>query len=173
MKIQELPTGKGYADVVFVPRKGSSKPAMIVELKHDKAAEGAIAQIRLQNYPQLVTEFSGSILLVGICYCRKSKKHTCVIEKIDKTQGVVKEFVAKDSRSSQGVIKEHSWSSKQKAILDYCVEPRTLEEITLHLNVADRYYLKRTHINPMLGKSLYMTDPDTPTSPTQRYYTKK
>lgn len=173
VKIQELPTGKGYADVVFVPRRGSSKPAMIVELKHDKAVVGAIAQIRNQNYPQLVTEFTGSILLVGISYSRTSKKHTCVIERIEKTQGVVKEFVAGDSRSSQGVVKELSWSARQQEIIDYCTEPHTLEEIAFHLNVVDRYYLKRKHINPMLGKCLYMTDPDTPTSPTQRYYTKK
>lgn len=137
------------------------------------AAAGAIAQIRQQNYPQLVSEFSGSILLVGISYGRKSKRHTCVIERIEKTQGVVKELSSQNSRSSQGVVKEYSWSVKQQAILDYCAEPRTLEEITLYLNVADRYYLKRKHINPMLDKSLFMTEPDTPTSPSQRYYTKK
>lgn len=172
VKVQELPTGKGYADVVFLPRKGSMKPAMIIELKHDKAAEGAIAQIRQQNYPQLVSEFSGSILLVGVNYCRKNKKHTCVIERIDKSHGVVRESAVCDSRSSQGVVKEFSWTKKQQEILDFCVVPHTLEEIAVHLHVTDRYYLKRKHINPLLGGSLFMTDPDSPNSPKQRYYKK-
>lgn len=176
VKIQELPSGKGYADVVFIPRKGSSKPAMIVELKYDKAAEGALAQIKQQDYPQLVTEFSGSILLVGISYSRKSKKHTCVIKRIDKTQGVLKELPYENSKSclqkTQGVVKECLWSKKQQAIIDFCAEPRTLEEIAIHLHAADRYYLKRIHINPMLGKSLFMTEPEVPTSPNQKYFCK-
>lgn len=79
---------------------------MIVELKNENAAEGAIAQILRNNYPQLVSEFSGSILLVGINYSRKSKKHTCVIERIEIAQGVVKERPIQNSRSSQGVLME-------------------------------------------------------------------
>ena len=35
VQIQELPSGTGYADVVFIPRKGSDRTAMIVELKFD------------------------------------------------------------------------------------------------------------------------------------------
>lgn len=120
-----------------------------------------------------MADFSGSILLVGISYNRKSKKHTCVIERIEKTHGVVKELVRENSRSSQVAVKEYSWSKKQQAILDYCSEPHTLEEIAIHFTVADRYYLKKKHINPMLGKCLYMTDPNTPTSPKQKYFCKK
>lgn len=44
-----MPSGKGYADIVFLPRKHSDKPAMIVELKWNKAAEGAIGQIKKKN----------------------------------------------------------------------------------------------------------------------------
>lgn len=168
VKIQELPSGKGYADVVFVPRKGSLKPAMIVELKHDKTSGGAIEQIRHQNYPLLVAELSTPVLLVGINYDQKSKKHSCEIVRYDKTQGVVKEF----SRSSQGVVKEYSRSSKQQRILDFCTVPHTLEEIASHLDVSDRYYLKRMYINQLLGKVLFMTDPENPNNPKQRYYCK-
>ncbi len=32
--IDEMPTGKGYADLVFIPRPCSDKPAMVVELKY-------------------------------------------------------------------------------------------------------------------------------------------
>lgn len=82
VKIQELPTGKGYADIAFIPRKGSDKPAMIVELKYDKSAEGALAQIREKNYPETLAGLSARILLVGINYDSKSKKHECRIEEI-------------------------------------------------------------------------------------------
>ena len=43
---RELPAGKGFADIVFIPRRYSDKPAIIVELKWDKTAEGAIKQIK-------------------------------------------------------------------------------------------------------------------------------
>lgn len=79
--VRELPTGKGYADVVFLPRKGSDKPAMIVELKWNKSEQGAIEQIKKKEYGKELAEYSGNMLLVGINYDKKSKKHSCVIEK--------------------------------------------------------------------------------------------
>lgn len=85
---------------------------------------------------------------------------------------ILKELADQNSRSTQGVVIEHSWSSKQQSILEFCKVPHTLEDIAVHLNSNDRYYLKRKHINPMLGKSLFMTDPETPTSPKQKYYSK-
>ena len=77
--------------------------------------------------------------------------------------------VGENSRSSQGVLKEYTLSRKQKTILDYCTQPRTLEEIASHMQVSDKYYLKRKHIDPILGTRLLMTEPDSPTSPTQKY----
>ncbi|MGN0153991.1 MAG: AAA family ATPase [Lachnospiraceae bacterium] len=79
--IRELPTGKGFADVVFLPRKYSDKPAMIVELKYDQSAEGAIAQIKEKRYVESLKEYHGNLLLVGINYDKTSKQHECVIEK--------------------------------------------------------------------------------------------
>ena len=81
IQIQELPTGIGYADVVYLPRKGSDKPALLIELKWDKTSEGAIAQIKSNQYVQGIQDYGGEILLVGINYDSKSKKHECVIEK--------------------------------------------------------------------------------------------
>jgi hypothetical protein len=81
LKIEELPAGIGYADVVYLPKKGSAMPIMIVELKVNRTAEGAIAQIKNRNYPQALEGFSSDILLVGINYDAKSKEHSCVIEK--------------------------------------------------------------------------------------------
>lgn len=84
VQIQELPSGKGYADVVFIPKKTSDKPAMVIELKWNKEADTAIKQIKENNYPQLIKNLSGDIVLVGINYDEKSKKHECKIERIRK-----------------------------------------------------------------------------------------
>lgn len=81
LEFQELPSGKGYADVVFLPKRGSDKPLLLIELKWDKSSEGAIAQIKDKRYIQAIEDFGGDILLVGINYETKSKTHSCVIEK--------------------------------------------------------------------------------------------
>jgi hypothetical protein len=90
LRIEELPTGIGYADVVYLPKKGSTMPIMVVELKINKSAEGAIAQIKNRNYPQSLEGFGSDILLVGVNYDEKSKKHTCVIEKYVKASRLFK-----------------------------------------------------------------------------------
>jgi hypothetical protein len=84
VRIEELPTGFGYADVVYLPKKDSTMPIMVIELKWNKTAEGAIAQIKEKNYPQILEGFGNDILLVGVNYDEKSKKHSCVIEKWEK-----------------------------------------------------------------------------------------
>lgn len=83
--IRELPGGKGFADICFVPRTlHMDKPAMIIELKWDQGAIGAIAQIKDRHYVDALKEYRGNLLLVGINYDRKTKKHTCIIEKMQK-----------------------------------------------------------------------------------------
>lgn len=79
-KVREFPSGKGFADIVFIPRKHSDKPAMVVELKYDQSAEGAIAQIKERKYVDSLKEYQGDLLLVGINYDKSTKKHECVIE---------------------------------------------------------------------------------------------
>jgi hypothetical protein len=81
LRIEELPAGNGYADVVYLPKKGSELPIMVIELKYNQSAEGAIAQIKSKNYPQVLDGFGSEILLIGINYDKKSKKHSCCIEK--------------------------------------------------------------------------------------------
>lgn len=85
LKFEELPSGNGYADIVYFPKKTSNLPALVVEMKWDKSAEGAIAQIKKRNYLAAIKEFGGEILLVGINYDKDApageRKHTCVIEK--------------------------------------------------------------------------------------------
>ena len=82
--IRELPTGKGFADIVFLPHKYSDKPAMVVELKWDQSAETAIKQIKDKNYVQALERYTGEILLVGVNYDKERKAHQCVIEKFYK-----------------------------------------------------------------------------------------
>lgn len=77
---RELPTGKGFADLVFVP-VDSSKPAFVFELKYNKDAYTAINQIYEKNYPLSLDKYKGNIILVGINYEKKSKKYSCLIKK--------------------------------------------------------------------------------------------
>lgn len=83
-KVEELPTGHGIADVVFIPKRRSTLPAMIVELRWDKSAEGAIQQIKDKHYPRALNQFGGELVLVGINYDEHTKQHTCKIEKTSK-----------------------------------------------------------------------------------------
>ena len=81
-RVEELPSGHGIADVFFIPKRRSPLPAMIVELKWNKPAEGAIDQIKNRNYPAILKDYGGDILLVGVTYDEHSKQHTCQIERI-------------------------------------------------------------------------------------------
>ena len=79
--IREMPTGKGFADIFFLPRPmHMDKPAAVIELKKDKNAQGAIEQIKQKNYVKALEDYKGNLLLVGINYDAE-KKHSCVIEK--------------------------------------------------------------------------------------------
>ncbi len=82
--IREMPAGKGFADLVFIPDKHVDAPAMIVELKCDKSAQTAINQIHEKNYAKCLEGYSGEILLVGISYDKETKEHFCKIEKVNK-----------------------------------------------------------------------------------------
>ena len=83
---REMPTGKGFADIVFVPRRNADVPALVIELKYNQSSECAINQIKDRNYGDCLTDYSGEILLVGINYNKDDSKkhHSCLIEKIIK-----------------------------------------------------------------------------------------
>lgn len=80
--IRELPTGRGFADFVFLPKMEyvADYPAFIVELKWNRNADTALQQIKQNDYPQSLKQYTGNILLVGINYDKKDKVHRCVIE---------------------------------------------------------------------------------------------
>jgi len=83
-KVEEMATGHGLADIVFLPKRRSSLPAMIVELKWNDTAEGAIDQIKDRNYPRVLENYGGEIVLVGVNYDERDKLHHCRIERYNK-----------------------------------------------------------------------------------------
>ena len=77
---REFQTGKGFADLVLIPRKNVCTPAIIVELKYGHSADEAIDQIKERRYWEKASDYTGDILLVGINYDREAKTHQCKIE---------------------------------------------------------------------------------------------
>lgn len=78
--VHELPTGKGFADLAFLPHGNTNSPALVVELKYDRDAETAIKQIKEKRYDGRLKEYFGNLIMVGINYDKETKKHTCLIE---------------------------------------------------------------------------------------------
>jgi len=75
------------ADVVYLPKQRSLLPALVVELKWNRSSEGenhcsAIRQIKERNYPAVLQDYGGEVVMVGIDYDAKKKEHSCVIERI-------------------------------------------------------------------------------------------
>jgi len=87
--IMELDTGKGYADIVYLPSpKCPDKPALLIELKYNKTVRTAADQIRERNYPQALEHYQGNLILVGVNYDKDAKntdedykRHSCRIER--------------------------------------------------------------------------------------------
>lgn len=79
---QEYPSGKGFADLVFIPKHGFEKQyaTIVIELKWNQSANTALEQIKERNFTQDLEGTSDAILLVGINYDTKSKIHSCEIE---------------------------------------------------------------------------------------------
>lgn len=80
--IRELPTGRGFADLVFLPkREYPDMPVLLIELKWNETADTAIQQIKDRKYMKAVENYTGDILLIGISYDKKKTKHQCAIER--------------------------------------------------------------------------------------------
>ncbi|MBR0397274.1 MAG: AAA family ATPase [Eubacterium sp.] len=85
--IKEMTTGKGFADVVFIPRY-EGDPAMVIELKRNDCTESALDQIHQKQYFDSLQHYQGYMLLIGINYDEKKKTHTCAIEQVTKGTAV-------------------------------------------------------------------------------------
>lgn len=82
LRVDELPGGRGHADVAFIPKPGSALPPLVVELKWDKPVDAAISQIRARDYPAALSGLSGECVLVGITYREGTDEHECTIERV-------------------------------------------------------------------------------------------
>jgi len=82
-KFEELSSGKGFVDILFLPKLQTNRPALIIEMKWNKTAESAVTQIKDRDYMRFVEKvgYKGDVLLIGINYDVKSQHHSCVIEK--------------------------------------------------------------------------------------------
>lgn len=56
---------------------------MIVELKMDKTPDVAVSQACDRRHADVLSAYSGPLLIVGISYDRVSKRHWCKIKTID------------------------------------------------------------------------------------------
>ena len=82
------------------------------------------------------------------------------------TQGV------ENSRSKKARSKKARSNKKEKIIeriIAFCQEPHTLQEIAQELGFSDRYWMKKNHIDPLLGDVLQMTSVESKNAPTQKY----
>ena len=90
---RELAGGKGYADMVFVPRNTTNRPAIVVELKWNQSAGAAIDQIKKRQYVECLKGYTGEVILVGVNYNAgkegydEYKKNDCQIEKVELYNG--------------------------------------------------------------------------------------
>lgn len=80
---REIQAGKGFADMIYLPKKGKTALALIIELKYDKTADTAIKQIKEHQYIKYFDDYKSKVLLVGINYDTKSKVHDCSIEEVN------------------------------------------------------------------------------------------
>lgn len=88
--IQELDSGKGYADLVYLPSpKYPDKPVLLIELKYGKTVKTAADQIRSRDYPHRLEHYKGNILLISANYDKEVsstsvayKHHSCRMEKV-------------------------------------------------------------------------------------------
>ena len=82
---RELQSGKGSADLIYVPKRNINLPILLIEFKYGQSAEEAMNQIKEKEYFRryIDGDYSNDILLVGINYNPKTKEHQCLIEKLD------------------------------------------------------------------------------------------
>lgn len=80
--VREFHFGKGFADIAFIPCENANRPAVLVELRLNENAKGAIKQIESNKYHESLSQItSGDAIIVCINFNKKEKNHTCMIKK--------------------------------------------------------------------------------------------
>ena len=176
--VRELPTGKGFADIVMLPRIGVNKPAIVLELKNDKSANAAIDQIKTKGYAQSLKVYAGEVVLVGINYDKKTKKHECVIERLSNKSVLSsdKPVLSQDENVLSLLQNCPKLSGKQGnkalAVLRVVGEGEiSVADLMKRVGGTNRSRFKAQLIDPFVEALLIApTIPDKPNSSKQRYY---
>ena len=63
---RESPTGKGFADMVYMPNNGVKARALLIELKYDMTDKTAFDQIEARNYPDGLKFYHGDLYLLAV-----------------------------------------------------------------------------------------------------------
>ncbi|MBQ0058201.1 MAG: AAA family ATPase [Bacteroidales bacterium] len=155
--VRELPSGRGFADIVLIPRRGIEAPAIVLELKYNKSAETAISQIKQQRYVSSLSDFAGTILLVGINYDKKSKVHTCLIEEWTKSNTNLGKSNTKGNTNLGKSNTIDILTDRQQQVIDYCKnESHSANEIFLHLGIGKQAKHYKTYIKDLVSKGLLL-----------------
>lgn len=87
----------------------------------------------------------------------------------NKSQGVNNEIQGVDKIIKPELKNKKDKENLIKEIILFCREPKNLNEIAMFFGFKDKYHFKKIYINPILGKIIFMTEPDSPKSPSQKY----
>ena len=158
---RELPTGKGFADIVFVPRRNVDKPAIVIELKCNHSAESGLEQIKRKQYADSLRDYVGDVVLVGISYDEKTKEHSCVIERMGRENSQSKKKITKYGQKIHKVI----------LLLEALEKPLSASQMREICEKKDVSYFNRMTIQPMVKDGVIEPmDKESIQSPQQKYY---
>ena len=173
--VRELPTGKGFADLVLVPRRNVDMPALVLELKHNATAETAIKQIKDKHYSDSLVDYVGEVFLVGVNYDKRKKKHQCEIERIKKVYQAQNKSVPS---SKERVPSLREWGvvfpkrQEEKVLLLVKVlqgGPMSMKEIQFRMNIGNRTRFKQNIIDPLIDGKIISPMYEQPNHPDQKY----
>lgn len=172
--IRELPVGKGYADIVLLPRCNVNMPAIVLELKYNKSAHGAIKQIKEKQYAGVLLNYVGEVILVGINYDKRSKTYQCVIERVRKASMINNDehCLSDHSPSTHQVLTKYSLSTHQVILLLEALQKSlSAKQMRELIGRKDATYFRQNTIQPMIDDGIIAPiDADSMRSPKQKYY---
>ena len=164
--VRELPTGKGFADIVLIPRRNVQRPAMVLELKYNESAITAINQIKQKRYTGCLKDYVGEVLLVGVNYDKKDKIYSCIIEYSNESLPLINP----SSTPHQPLINPSSNSPAQRLLDIMDNNTYSSDELMRRLGLKDRKSFQKTYLNPALQIGyIEMLYPDNPKRRGQRY----
>lgn len=107
-------------------------PALVLELKYNNKAETAINQIKAKRYTDSLVDYVGDVILVGVNYDKRTKKHQCSIERVTKGfQGVAKTFGESSGKSSEKSSEKILYYMKQNPSI-------TIAELCKVIGLSDK-----------------------------------